>query len=309
MRPTPQNPKPEIDLNAFGPPPEVSERLGLDLGRPDREPAALKPDAVLVRGEAPAPGRRRAEAQAAPVGPADLNELRHRLSSTPEGAPVPGLMVKRDGTFSLDGEPVAGAQVTRETFASGLDLNELRTELERSRQAGRRHVDGFVVTREGNVRRGGPEEGEAVSKVTAETFAGLFESARMRHDRDVVARHLPPGTVEREVDGYDGWLIPITSDLGDAYWFYLYFSPSLGGYLAKCVEPRAEDLVTDGHTAHYFQDGHVCIDRRNGALVRASEHAEPLREGFTRLSLWALNFSIYRHSGTDELGGGAAAGR
>lgn len=309
MRQNPHDPKPEIDLSAFGPPPEVSRRLGVSVGGPPAADEALRPDDVLMPdGAAPGrvPGR---PAKAGPEPAADLNELRRRLLATPDGAPVPGLMVKRDGTFSLDGEAVAGAQVTRETFASRLDLNELRGELDRAREAGRRHAEGFVVTREGNVRRGDAADGTAVSKVTAETFAGLFEPARLRHDRQVVARHLPPGTVERKVDGYEGWLVPITSDLGDAYWFYLYFNPSLGGYLAKCVEPRAEDLVADGHTAHYFQDGHVCIDRRNGPLVRLSEHGEPLRESFTRLALWALNFSIYRQSGTDELGGGAPSGR
>ena len=199
-----------------------------------------------------------------------------------------------------------------------LDLNELRDRVLGNQQNGDTHPISpdkrIVVDADGRLVRGEdaaqhPER--VVSEVPQHVFSfldlplawrptrgsrqtvgvvpqTLFNAAPARRAAEsaIVAEAFPRGTRLLEVDGTEGWLYPVTSELGDEFQLFAYFDHGL--YFVQVVSPVVEGRY-GAHDAHLYPSGIVCLVEGGGL--------PSLRDAYAKSVLWANGFSIFRRAG------------
>jgi hypothetical protein len=180
--------------------------------------------------------------------------------------------------------PVVSGVVAKRHSTTAADLDELRARIRAYSDFAAGASAPVVVDRSGQIVLPATDESEtgpAVSRVQAGTFA----ATRLEQDQLIARTKLPPNTVYIDDPDAKGWCYSITTDLGDDYTLFAYFTGS--DYQVRLIAP-ADEGKYDTHGAHLYKDGRICLSDDPGS-------GQPsLEEAYSKSVIWALGFGFHK---------------
>lgn len=180
--------------------------------------------------------------------------------------------------------PVPSTDVAVRTPVAA-DLNQVRTLMTAAQTRGElvpavsRRV---TVGRHGDIYTGNAPASTPVSKVQH----GVFAADPVRAAANFASTHMPPSTRLIDTPDMYGYLYTFLSQMGTQYTMFAWHDGT--AWQVKLVDPPLEGRF-DGHAAHLFVNGKLCLSGDAGA-------GQPtLEEAWSKSVLWATGMDVVQH--------------